>query len=141
MKKILTAAAMALLLLGCAKQEVDNSGIEAKLAELENRVAALEGSITSLQSAIGDGVFVQKVEEYADPETGKIVGVTVTYTTGKVVYFEISPKADYAGPVLGVITSGTGELVWAVDGIPIKVNGKEVPVYQTPSFKIDERAT
>ena len=138
MKKILTAAAMALLLLGCAKQEVDNSGIEAKLAELENRVAALEGSITSLQSAIGDGVFVQKVEEYADPETGKIVGVTVTYTTGKVVYFEISPKADYAGPVLGVITSGTGELVWAVDGIPIKVNGKEVPVYQTPSFKIDE---
>ena len=138
MKKILTAAAMALLLLGCAKQVDDHSGILEKLAELDNRVTTLEGAVASLQSAIGDGVFVQKVEQYADPETGKVVGVTVTYTSGKVVYFEISPKADYDGPVLGVVTSGTGELVWAVDGIPVKVDGKEVPVYQTPSFKVDE---
>lgn len=138
MKKILTAVATALLLLGCARQEVDLSGINEKLAELDNRITALEGNITSLQSAIGDGVFVQKVEQYADPATGKTVGVTVTYTSGKVVYFEISPKADYAGPVLSVITSGSGDLVWAVDGIPIKVNGKEVPVYQTPVFSIDE---
>ena len=137
MKKILTAVAMALLLLGCAKQEVDVSGIQEKLAELENRVSALEGAVASIQSAIGDGVFVQKVEEYVDPDTGKTVGITVTYTSGKVVYFEISPKAGDS-PVLGVISNGAGELVWAVDGVAIKLNGKDVPVYQTPVFTFDE---
>ena len=138
MKKFLTAVATVLLLMGCAKQTVDLSGINEKLAELDNRVSALEGAIASIQSAVGDGVFVQKVEQYADPATGKTIGVTVTYTSGKVVYFEISPKADYSGPVLSVIQSGDGALVWAVDGVAIKVNGKEVPVNKTPSFSIDE---
>ena len=139
MKKFLTAVAMALLFVGCAKEAVDLSGINEKLAELDNRVSALEGSIASIQSAIGDGVFVQKVEQYADPETGKTIGVTVTYTSGKVVYFEISPKADYSGPVLGVIRSGSGALVWSVDGIAIKdADGEEVPVNKTPVFTIDE---
>ena len=139
MKKFLTAVAMALLLVGCAKETVDLSGINEKLAELDNRVSALEGAIASIQSAIGDGVFVQKVEQYADPETGKTIGVTVTYTSGKVVYFEISPKADYSGPVLGVIRSGSGALVWSVDGIAIKdADGEEVPVNKTPVFTIDE---
>jgi uncharacterized protein (TIGR02145 family) len=138
MKKFLTAVAMALLLVGCAKETVDLSGINEKLAELDNRVSALEGAIASIQSAIGDGVFVQKVEQYADPETGKTIGVTVTYTSGKVVYFEISPKADYSGPVLSVIRSGEGSLVWAVDGVAVKVDGKEVPVNKTPTFTIDE---
>ena len=138
MKKFLTAVAMALLLVGCAKETVDLSGINEKLAELDNRVSALEGAIASIQSAVGDGVFVQKVEQYADPETGKTIGVTVTYTSGKVVYFEISPKADYSGPVLSVIRSGEGSLVWAVDGVAVKVDGKEVPVNKTPTFTIDE---
>ena len=139
MKKFLTAVAMALLLVGCAKETVDLSGINEKLAELDNRVSALEGAIASIQSAIGDGVFVQKVEQLADPETGKTIGVTVTYTSGKVVYFEISPKADYSGPVLGVIRSGSGSLVWSVDGVAIKDGeGNEVPVNKTPVFTIDE---
>ena len=136
MKKYLTVAAMALLLVGCAKP-YDDSAVVERIASLENRVTALEGAIVSIQSAVGDGVFVQKVEQYADPATGKTVGVTVTYTSGKVVYFEISPKADYSGPVLSVIMSGSGQLVWAVDGIPVKINGQEVPVYQTPVFSID----
>ncbi len=139
MKKFLTAVAMAFLLVGCAKETVDLSGINEKLAELDNRVSALEGAITSIQSAIGDGVFVQKAEPYADPETGKTVGITVTYTSGKVVYFEISPKTGYTGPVLGVISNGAGQLVWAVDGVAIKDNkGNEVPVSKTPAFTIDD---
>ena len=137
MKKILTAAAMALLLLGCAKQADDHSGILEKLAELDNRVTLLEGSIASLQSAVGEGVFVQKVEEYVDPGTGKTVGITVTYTSGRVVYFEIKPKDDYAGPVIGVIQNGAGQLVWAVDGIAIQLDGEYVPVNKTPVFSID----
>ena len=136
MRKYLTVAAMALLLAGCNKPYDDSSILE-RVASLETRVTALETAVQGIQSAVGDGIFVQKVEQYADPATGKTVGVTVTYTSGKVVYFEISPKADSSAPVLSVITSGSGQLVWAVDGIPIKINGEEVPVYQTPEFTID----
>ena len=137
MKKILTCVAMALLLVGCAK-EYDDSGLRELISALDTRVTALESNIQSLQSAIGEGVFVAKVQEYADPDTGKTIGVTITYTNGDVKYFEITPKTDYAGPVLGVITNGAGELVWAVDGVAIQVGGKDVTVYQTPVFSIDE---
>ena len=128
---------MALLLVGCAK-EYDDSGLRELISALDTRVTALESNVQALQSAIGEGVFVAKVQEYVDPETGKTIGVTVTYTSGDVKYFEISPKANYVGPVLGVIRSGSGNLVWAIDGIAIEVNGKEVPVYQTPIFTLDQ---
>lgn len=129
---------MALLLVGCAK-EYDDSGLRELIKGLDTRITALESNVQALQSAIGEGVFVAKVQEYADPETGKIIGVTVTYTSGKVAYFEIEPKVDYEGPVLGVITNGAGELVWAVDGIAIKdYDGQDVTVYQTPVFSIDD---
>ena len=128
---------MALLLVGCAK-EYDDSGLRELISALDTRVTALESNVQALQSAIGEGVFVAKVQEYVDPDTGKTIGVTVTYTNGDVKYFEISPKADYVGPVLGVIRSGSGDLVWAIDGIAIELNGHEVPVYQTPIFTLDE---
>ena len=137
MKKFLTSVATVLLLAGCTT-EFDDSAIKTRLDALETRVTALEGNIQSLQSAIGEGVFVAKVQEYADPDTGKTIGITVTYTNGDVKYFEITPKANYNGPVLGVIKSGSGNLVWAIDGVAIIVDGKEVPVYQTPVFTIDE---
>ena len=127
---------MVLLLAACTSS-YDDSAIKTRLDALETRVTALEGNIQSLQTAIGEGVFVAKVQKYVDPETGKITGVTVTYTTGEVQYFEISPKTDYTAPVLGVIKNGAGDLVWAIDGIAIKIDGNEIPVYQTPVFTID----
>ena len=137
MKKILTSIAMALLLVGCAKQ-YDDSAIQTRIADLERRVTSLESSVDALRSAIGEGVYVVKVQEYADTETGKVIGVTVTYSNGDVKYFEITPKADYAGPVVSIIKNGAGDLVWAVDGVAIKdANGKDVTVYQTPVFTID----
>lgn len=137
MKKILTSIAMVLLLAGCAKQ-YDDSAIQTRIADLDRRVTALESSVEALRSAIGEGVFVAKVQELADPETGKTIGVTVTYTNGDVKYFEISPKADYEGPVVSIITNGAGDLVWAVDGVAVQVGGKDVNVYQTPVFSLDE---
>jgi len=137
MKKFLTSVATVLLLV-CCTNTYDDSGIKARLDAIETKLTALEGNIQSIQSAIGDGVFVAKVQEYADPNTGKTVGVTVTYTSGDVKYFEISPKADYDGPVLGVIRNGAGDLVWAVDGYALQIGGADVPVYQTPVFSIDE---
>ena len=137
MKKFLTFVAMALLLVGCAK-EYNDSAIREAINDLQIRVTALESNIDAIQSAIGDGVFVAKVQEYVDPDTGKTIGVTVTYTNGEVKHFKISPEEGYAGPVLGIITNGAGDLVWAVDGVAIKIDDKEVPVYQTPAFTIDD---
>ena len=57
MKKILTSIAMALLLVGCAKQ-YDDTAIKAQIADLDRRVTALESSVEALRSAIGEGVFV-----------------------------------------------------------------------------------
>jgi len=127
---------MVLLLAACTSS-YDDSAIKARLDAIETKLIELEANIQSLQSAIGEGVFVAKVQEYKDPETGKTIGVTVTYTTGEVKYFEISPKAEYTAPVLGVIKNGAGDLVWAIDGIAIKIDGNEIPVYQTPVFTID----
>ena len=137
MKKFLTFVAMALLLVGCAK-EYNDSAIREAINDLQIRVTALESNIDAIQSAIGEGVFVAKVQEYVDPDTGRTIGVTVTYTNGEVKHFKISPEEGYAGPVLSVITNGAGDLVWAVDGVAIKIDGEEVPVYQTPTFSIDE---
>ena len=90
MKKFLTSVAMALLLVGCAK-EYNDSELRELISALDTRITALESNIQSLQSAIGDGVFVAKVQKYVDPDTGKTIGVTVTYTNGDVKYFEIVP--------------------------------------------------
>ena len=137
MKKIITLVALALLAVGCAK-EYDDSGLRELINGLDARVSELETNVSALQSAIGDGKFVRKVEEYKDPDTGRTTGVTVTYTDGNIVHFNIVPTDPTAGPVFSVIRNGAGELVWAVDGVTVKMDGQDVPVYQTPTFSIDE---
>ena len=137
MKKFFTLVVLALLAMGCAK-EYDDTGLREMIAGLDARISALETSVSAIQSTVGDGKFVRKVEEYKDPETGRTTGITVTYTDGNVVHFNIVPTDPTQGPVFSVIRNGAGELVWAVDGIAIKMDGSDVPVYQTPSFSIDE---
>ena len=137
MKKFFTLVVLALLTVGCA-MEYDDTGLRDLINGLDVRISKLENDISALQSAVGDGKFVRKVEEYKDPETGRTTGITVTYTDGNVVHFNIVPTDPSAGPVFSVIRNGAGQLVWAVDGIAIKVDGEEVPVYQTPVFSIDE---
>ena len=137
MKKFFTLVVLALLTVGCT-MEYDDTGLRDLINGLDVRISKLENDITALQSAIGDGKFVRKVEEYKDPETGRTTGITVTYTDGNVVHFNIVPTDPSAGPVFSVIRNGAGELVWAVDGVAIKVDGEEVPVYHTPVFTIDE---
>lgn len=136
MKKILTVFAAALALVGCASK-YDDSAVLTRISSLETRVTELETSVDALRSAIGDGTFVRKVEEYKDPSTGRTTGITVTYTSGDVKYFTITPADETAGPVISIIQDGTGALCWAVDGVLIQVNGANVPVYQTPVFSID----
>ena len=137
MKKFFTLVVLALLTVGCT-MEYDDTGLRDLINGLDVRISKLESDISALQSAVGDAKFVRKVEEYKDPETGRTTGITVTYTDGNVVYFNIVPTDPSAGPVFSVIRNGAGELVWAVDGVAIKVDGEEVPVYQTPAFSIDE---
>ena len=137
MKKIFTLVVLALRAVGCAK-EYDDTGLRELISGLDLRVSELEANVSALQSALGDGKFVRKVEEYKNPETGRTTGVTVTYTDGNVVHFNIVPSDPSQGPVFSVIRNGAGELVWAVDGQAVKVDGEEVPVYQTPAFSIDD---
>ena len=137
MKKFFTLVVLALLTVSCT-MEYDDTGLKDLINALDVRISKLENDITALQSAVGDGKFVRKVEEYKDPDTGRTTGITVTYTDGNVVHFNIVPTDPSAGPVFSVIRNGAGELVWAVDGVAIKVDGEEVPVYHTPIFTIDE---
>ena len=137
MKKFFTLVVLALLAVGCAK-EYDDTGLRELIAGLDARISELETSVSAIQSTVGDGKFVRKVEEYKDPDTGRTTGITVTYTDGNIVHFNIVPTDPTQGPVFSVIRNGAGELVWAVDGIAIKMDGNDVPVYQTPSFTIDE---
>ena len=137
MKKFFTLVVLALLAVGCAK-EYDDTGLRELIAGLDLRISELETNVQALQTAVGDGKFVRKVEEYKDPDTGRTTGITVTYTDGNVVHFNIVPADPTLGPVFSVIRNGAGELVWAVDGIAVKMDGEEVPVYQTPTFSIDD---
>ncbi len=138
MKKTLTILGMVLLLAGCAKQQAyDDSAVWEKLANLEQRVSTLESSIRGIQSAVGEGKFVQKVQEITDA-AGNVTGITVTYTTGEVVTLNIGNVDPEAGPVISVMLNGAGELCWAIDGVIIQQNGKDVTVYQYPEFSIDE---
>ena len=70
MKKFFTLFVLALLTMGCAK-EYDDSALRDLIDGLDVRVSKLETNISALQSAIGDGKFVRKVEEYKDPDTGR----------------------------------------------------------------------
>ena len=132
MKKLLTAFAMGLLLIGCAR-EYDDSELRNRVTTLETKVGNLEANMKAIQTATNDGMFVQKVEELV--EDGKVVGVTVTYTTGQVVTFQISGAG--AETNLSVIRNKSGVLCWALNGQIIQVDGKDLPVGQTPTFSVE----
>ncbi len=132
MKKLLTAFAMGLLLVGCAR-EYDDSELRNRVTTLETKVGNLEANMKAIQTATNDGMFVQKVEELV--ENGKVVGVTVTYTTGKVVTFQISGAG--AETNLSAIRNAAGKLCWALNGKIIQVDGKDLEVGQTPSFSVE----
>ena len=132
MKKLLTAIAMGLVLLGCNK-EYDDSDLKNRVTTLETKVGNLEANMKAIQSATNDGVFVQSVEElYQD---GKVVGITVTYTNQKVYTFQISGAGSENN--ISVIRNSDGVLCWAINGEIIKVDGKDLTVGQTPSFSIE----
>ena len=133
MKKLLTAFALGLLLVGCARQ-YDDSELRNRVTTLETKVGNLEANMKAIQSATNDGMFVQKVEELV--EDGKVVGVTVTYTTGQVVVtFQISGAG--AETNLSAIRNAAGKLCWALNGKILQVDGKDLEVGQTPTFSVE----
>lgn len=132
MKKLFTAFALGLLLVGCAR-EYDDSELRNRVTTLETKVGNLEANMKAIQTATNDGMFVQKVEELV--ENGKVVGVTVTYTTGQVVTFQISGAG--AETNLSAIRNAAGKLCWALNGKIIQVDGKDLEVGQTPTFSVE----
>ena len=133
MKKLLTAFATGLLLLGCA-HEYDDTELRNRVTTLETKVGNLEANMKAIQTATNDGMFVQKVEELI--EDGKVVGVTVTYTTGQVVTFQISGAGAESN--LSAIRNSAGKLCWALNGQIIQVDGKDLEVGQTPTFSVKD---
>ena len=132
MKKLFTAFALGLLLVGCAR-EYDDSELRNRVTTLETKVGNLEANMKAIQTATNDGMFVQKVEELV--EDGKVVGVTVTYTTGQVVTFQISGAG--AETNLSAIRNAAGKLCWALNGQIIQADGKDLEVGQTPTFSVE----
>ena len=132
MKKLFTAFALGLLLVGCAR-EYDDSELRNRVTTLETKVGNLEANMKAIQTATNDGMFVQKVEELT--KDGKVVGVTVTYTTGQVVTFEIAGAG--AETNLSAIRNAAGKLCWALNGQIIQVDGKDLEVGQTPTFSVE----
>ena len=133
MKKLLAAFALGLLLVGCAR-EYDDTELRNRVTTLETKVGNLEANMKAIQSATNDGMFVQKVEELV--EDGKVVGVTVTYTTGQVVTFQISGAGAESN--LSAIRNAAGKLCWAMNGQIIQVDGKDLEVGQTPTFSVKD---
>jgi hypothetical protein len=123
---------MGLLLVGCT-QGYDDSELRNRVTTLETKVGNLEANMKALQSATNDGMFVQKVEELV--EDGKVVGITVSYTNGQVVTFQISGAG--AETNLSAIRNKSGVLCWALNGEIIQVEGKDLAVGQTPSFSVE----
>ena len=76
MKKLLTAFAMALLLVGCAK-EYDDTELKNRVTTLETKMDNLVAQMQVVQK-VALGQFVQKVEETTD-------GLTITYGDGTVL--------------------------------------------------------
>ena len=124
MKKVFTAFAMALLLVGCAKQ-YDDSDLRNRVTTLETKVGNLEAQMKAA-NAVALGQYVQKVEKTSD-------GVTVTYGDGTVVTLKISGGSG-AGS-LGVIKKGN-DLVWAIDGEALQFEGKDLLVSQVTNIYV-----
>ena len=134
MKKLLTAFALGLLLVGCAR-EYDDTELKNRVTTLETKVGNLEANMRAIQSATNDGMFVQKVEELYD-DAGKVVGVTITYTTGKVETLQIAGAGAEVN--LSAIRNASGVLCWALNGEILKdADGNDLAVGQTPAFSVE----
>ena len=117
MKKLLTAFAMALLLVGCAK-EYNDKELRDRVTTLETKVGNLEAQMLVAQK-VALGEFVQKVEEVED-------GLTITYGDGTVLTVHVSTGSG-AG-TLSVLKNAAGDLCWAIDGTILQYEGKDLVV-------------
>ncbi len=125
MKKVLSAFAVALALVGCAKQ-YDDSDLKNRVTTLETKVGNLEAQMKAA-NAVALGQYVQKVEKTDE-------GVTVTYGDGTVVTLKIS--AGGAGS-LTVVKNAKQELCWAIDGEILQFEGKDLLVSQVTNIYVE----
>jgi hypothetical protein len=125
MKKVLSAFAVALALVGCAKQ-YDDSDLRNRVTTLETKVGNLEAQMKAA-NAVALGQYVQKVEKTDE-------GVTVTYGDGTVVTLKIS--AGGAGS-LTVVKNANQELCWAIDGEILQFEGKDLLVSQVTNIYVE----
>ena len=127
MKKLLTAFAMALLLVGCAK-EYNDKELRDRVTTLETKVGNLEAQMLVAQK-VALGEFVQKVEEVED-------GLTITYGDGTVLTVHVSTGSG-AG-TLSVLKNAAGDLCWAIDGTILQYEGKDLVVGAVSNISVQD---
>ena len=164
MKKIinLTLALVAgLAIAGCAKEYDDSTlsgkvdALEKKVTELDQKVTALTEQVTGLSATIEQwktGGFVESVTDIKEGDV--VIGYTVKFVGGQTVVLYNGEKGEKGekgdtGEVGGAGAAGAdgktpeiisyeGDLVWAIDGTPVLVDGKPVSASVVPTFAVNE---
>ena len=135
---LLAAAAVCALFASCGKEAAfDDSEIWDAIADLKERVKALEDKVEANVSAIQSMVSFGSIASWEiDPETGKGV---ITLIGGGTVTIDQTIKG-YS--LMTVVEGEDGVWYWAVcrNGVSVllEVDGKPVPVTVTPDLKISE---
>ena len=133
---------------GC---EYDDTDVQDRLGNLENKVTEIEAlgkslntEIETLQALIEGKLFITDVTENADGKgyTLSLISDAGTVSTIVIEDGEDGQKGDDgATPDLGVKQDTDGKYYWTIDGEFIVVEGKKMPVSGedgvTPEFKVE----
>lgn len=133
---------------GC---KYDDTDVQDRLGNLENKVTEIEAlvktinsQIGTLQSLINGKLFITGVTENSDGKgyTLSLVSDTGTVSTIVIEDGEDGQKGDDgATPNLGVKQDSDGKYYWTIDGEFIVADGKKMPVSGedgvTPEFKVE----
>ena len=133
---------------GC---EYDDTDVQDRLGNLENKVTEIEALVKSLnteietlQALIEGKLFITDVTENADGKgyTLSLISDAGTVSTIVIEDGEDGQKGDDgATPDLGVKQDTDGKYYWTIDGEFIVVEGKKMPVSGedgvTPEFKVE----
>lgn len=142
MKKMLLWVLPLLVLTACAYDDTEVlnrlDGLDEKVAELEQRVDALNSELTTLSALIAGKQFISDVKINEDGSHT----LTLITAAGESSSITIRDGSDGIAPKIGVRQDADGKYYWTLDGEFIIAEGDKLPVSGengvTPRFKIED---